>query len=269
MKINPSPQGAVTWKAPAQPQSPPAQADSPHTASAQNDAVIISEQGRALAVGQQSAADSRALYENVYGAAGLGQRVTGRFHEAGQGAFTQTDAPEHYTPDEAERFRASLAFLAGRFSNDRQVQNPFAGLDRAGLTDIIENGQGFTDEERYAALYAREDLDEQYFSGVMGYALETSDVRPLRRAYLELLDQMSPAERLKYPSNEREQVAVRLAESEQAQGTLPSDFSVLDYMQWAPKGRLNLEALLAPTNPEPAPSPEAGPAGDQGSSRLR
>lgn len=85
MKINPSPQGAVTWKAPAQPQSPPAQADSPHTASAQNDAVIISEQGRALAVGQQSAADSRALYENVYGAAGLGQRVTGRFHEVGQG----------------------------------------------------------------------------------------------------------------------------------------------------------------------------------------
>ncbi|MBV4493419.1 hypothetical protein [Pseudomonas oryzicola] len=214
-----------------------------------------------------------ALHARTYGAGGLGNQVGNEYRALGEENFKRIQPPVHYGPAEAERFGKTLEYLASiEKLTDVEMEfdkNPFWGMRRDDLAAIEIDEQNYTKEERYAASRAKYNMDRLYFSRLIEYANNTGDDRPLIKGYLEFLDSITPVERLNYPTDERDKVAARLARAEREQGSLPENFSLWKYINWDPKGRLNLEALLDPSKTEPAPALEAGPAEDHGSSRLR
>jgi hypothetical protein len=217
--------------------------------------------------------DAKALHAKIYGTPALADRISYSFFKLGYEGFLQKAPPETYTADEAERFNKVVSYLANLLER-RELEvdpsnNPFWGMGRDALVAIEQDEKNYTEEERCAALRAKAHLDNDYFTRLIEHAVSSGDDRPLFKGYLEYLDHLTPAERLNYPANEREKVASQLATAEAEKGSLPEDFSLWKYINWDPKGRLNLEALLDPSSAEPTPVIEAGSADDQGSSRLR
>ena len=163
-------------------------------------------------------------------------------------------------PADAQRFTKTLRYLDGIYKlsgvETKFDENPFWGMGRDELAAIEMDEAGYTKEERYAAFRAKGALDNMFFTRLAEYTTSTHDHRPMEKGYLEYLDNLTPVERLNYPDNERAAVAARLAAAEREMGSLPADFSLWKYINWDPKGRLNLEAMLDPANGGPVPTSE-------------
>ncbi|MFJ4055369.1 hypothetical protein ACIPZC_18225 [Pseudomonas sp. NPDC089743] len=262
MKITTTPYVPVVRDMPA------SSAAKPAAAPPQDETVTLSAQSKALAAKD---AEVSALHKRIYGDPSLGVRVQTKLQHAGYQKFSQTEPPQGYSGQEAERFQRALDYLNHRHGAKTDAQNPFASLGRDALVAIIQDERSYSEEERYAAELAKSDLDEAFFSRLIQYSDTTGDSRPLMKGYLEYLNNLTPVERLNYPSNEGDKVAGRLARLEEELGSLPEGFSLWQYMNWAPEGRLDLDALLnpAPSSAPPAATEGAGDAGGQGSSRLR
>lgn len=228
--------------------------------------VRLSEEGRDLAAHSN---ETRASYQRIYGTPTLDDRVNIEYDRVGHENYVKRHLPENYSAERSELFYKSVQYMVDVADGKYPKNNPFAGLGRDTLVAIQEDEGNFTEMERAAAGRAKYELDQAYFGRIFAYTDSTRDLRVLFRGYLEYLDNLTPVERLAYPDNEHELVAERLAHAQKETGSLPEDFSLWKYVNWDPKGRLNLEALLDPSKTEPAAALEAGPAADHGSSRLR
>ena len=222
------------------------------------DQVSLSQQGLAIA---KTKNEIWALHARIYGPRGLDQQVGNEYRTLGEHAFKSLAPPEDYGPADAQRFTKTLRYLDGIYKlsgvETKFDENPFWGMGRDELAAIEMDEAGYTKEERYAALRAKGALDNMFFTRLAEYTTSTHDHRPMEKGYLEYLDNLTPVERLNYPDNERAAVAARLAAAEREMGSLPADFSLWKYINWDPKGRLNLEAMLDPANRGPFPTSEA------------
>lgn len=222
------------------------------------DQVSLSEQGLATA---KTKNEIWALHARIYGPRGLDQQVGAEYRALGSEEFKRLPPPEGYSAADAERFTKTLKYLDGieklRGTETKFDKNPFWGMGRDELAAIEMDEQGYTKEERYAAYRAKSALDNMYFVKLGDYYSNTQDHRPLLKGYLEYLDNLTPVERLNYPEGERTAVAARLAIAENELGSLPADFSFWKYINWDPKGRLNLETMSAPAHGEPGLTKEA------------
>lgn len=261
MKISSVGAAIVVRQPPAS--SPPARGETPVS----EEKVTLSSEGKA-----KSAQDLQAamLHKNIYGDPTLDDRVGLQYKKLGDQAFMPIGPPQHYTSEQAERFARSVEFMADVSRSRYPENNPFAGLSRSELAAIQEDSENYTEIERATAGRAKWTADQNYFRSVWELSDLVGDERVSAKGYLEYLDNLTPAERLTYPSDEHERVAAWVARLEQQHGSLPPELSLWDLMDWDPKGRLAAETLLTPPTPtEPAPSPEADSALDQGSSRVR
>jgi hypothetical protein len=192
----------------------------------------------------------RALHARIYGTPSLGDRISYSYRTRGEEKFKNEPPPENYTPEQAERHRQALDYLVGieKLSGveTQFEENPFWGLDRAHLVAIEQDENSYTEVERYAAARAKTALDNIFFTRLSDHAYNTGDLRPVFKGYLEYLDNLTDVERLNFPADERERVAGLLARAQSESGSLPEGFSLWQYMNWAPEGRLDLEALLNP-----------------------
>ncbi|MBC3412494.1 hypothetical protein HU720_14420 [Pseudomonas sp. SWRI51] len=224
----------------------------------EGDQVSLSEQGLATA---KTKNEIWALHARIYGPRGLDQQVGAEYRALGSEEFKRLPPPEGYSAADAERFTMTLKYLDGieklRGTETKFDENPFWGMGRDELAAIEMDEQRYTKEERYAAYRAKSALDNMYFVKLGDYYSNTQDHRPLLKGYLEYLDNLTPVERLNYPEGERAAVAARLAAAEREMGSLPADFSLWKYINWDPKGRLNLEAMLDPAIGGPVPTSEA------------
>lgn len=222
------------------------------------DQVSLSEKGLATA---KTKNEIWALHDRIYGPRGLDQQVGAEYRALGSQAFKNLPPPTDYSPADAERFTKTLKYLDGiqklRGTETKFEENPFWGMGRDELAAIEMDEQGYTKEERYAACRAKSELDNMYFVKLGDYYSNTQDHRPLLKGYLEHLDNLTPVERLNFPEGERSAVAARLAVAEREMGSLPADFSLWKYINWDPKGRLNLEGMLDPANGGFVPTNEA------------
>lgn len=247
-----------------------AAASPPETSPVSGEQVSLSAQGLAKAAGKN---ETVALHDRIYGTPGLGNQIGNEYRSLGEEKFLQTQPPENYGPDQVERFNKTLSYLVSlkklRDVETKYDENPFWGMTRDALAEIEIDEENYTKEERYAAHRAKGQLTDLYFVKLIDHVNNTGDERPLLKGYLEFLDNITPVERLEYPSDERDKIAARLARAENESGSLPKDFSLWQYINWDPKGRLNLESMLDPSITEPAAPGAAGSADDQGNSRLR
>ncbi|MEJ5863790.1 hypothetical protein [Pseudomonas farsensis] len=222
------------------------------------DQVSLSEQGLATA---KTKNEIWALHARIYGPRGLDQQVGAEYRALGSEEFKRLPPPEGYSAADAERFTKTLRYLDGIYKlsgvETKFDENPFWGMGRDELAAIEMDEAGYTKEERYAAFRAKGALDNMFFTRLAEYTTSTHDHRPMEKGYLEYLDNLTPVERLNYPDNERAAVAARLAAAEREMGSLPADFSLWKYINWDPKGRLNLEAMLDPANGGLVPGKEA------------
>lgn len=235
--------------------SAPRQQQSPTT---EGDQVSLSEEGLATA---KTKNEIWALHARIYGPRGLDQQVGSEYRTLGEQAFKSLAPPADYSPADAERFTKTLRYLDGIYKlsgvEKKFDENPFWGMGRDELAAIELDEAGYTKEERYAAFRAKGALDNMFFTRLAEYTTSTHDHRPMEKGYLEYLDNLTPVERLNYPDNERAAVAARLAVAEREMGSLPADFSLWKYINWDPKGRLNLEGMLDPANGGFVPTNEA------------
>lgn len=170
---------------------------------------------------------ARDKYERVYGAHGLGKTAWLRVRMYGAEAFKQSEVSAESSPEQLSRKQKSFEFLLSIHEGRGRPDNPFAGLSRSELVAIVEDESGeYTDEERYVADYAKDGLDFECFQAAASFIFSAGDARPVYRGYMELLDNLSPVERLRYPADDREKVERLLAQEEQRLGKLPAEFSI-------------------------------------------
>lgn len=203
--------------------------ESSPTASAR-ESVSISKEAMALSA-QEKDDESNALakYERIYGRQNFGEKLWVQIRAQGRDTQVMTGFPEDYSSAQLTQINNSFEFLLAVSERGKITDNPFTGLSRADLVGIVEDETGrYTDVERYAAVYAKNAVDLDYFRAAMDFG---NDARPLYRAYIDFLDSLSPAERLKYPAGDREMSERLLAQDEQKNGKLPSEFSLWELME--------------------------------------
>lgn len=192
--------------------------------------------------------DVKSLHARIYQAPSLADRIAHRYAVLGQQAFVQLAPPEHYTAQQAERFRQALLYLAHLHEDDGNegdpVPNPFTGLPRDALVAIEEDEQQYTEMERYAAKRVKNHLDDQYFGRLIDFTGRTGDGRLLTQGFIEFLDRISAVERLNYPENHRDHLKVLLAAEESRLGRLPEGFTLWGMLEWAVDDHRDLASLL-------------------------
>jgi hypothetical protein len=122
-------------------------------------------------------------------------------------------------PDTDDPALLARAKQATAYYSNHALPNPFAGLSRDKLTDIIyDNSGAYTTNERCAAMSEQSDQDFKYWSDVFAQdAASGGDHRALYQATLDYYDKLSPMERAynNYPPNYRSSIEERLKEEEE------------------------------------------------------
>lgn len=231
MRININPPSALPVRlAPPQPST----ASSPMTDTQEN--VSISQEAIALNLQEKSdiadvkelESQTREKYERIYGRYNFGDKLWAQIREQGRDTPVIPESPNDYSDEQLTQIKKSFEFLLIINEQRKITDNPFSGLSRSELVAIVEDETGrYTDVERYTAVYAKSALDFSYFSAAMNFG---NDGRPLSRAYIDFLDNLSPAERLRYPAGDREMSERLLAQEEQRLGKLPVEFSIWELM---------------------------------------
>nr|WP_319528653.1 hypothetical protein [Pseudomonas laurentiana] len=185
---------------------------------------------------------AREKYERIYGRNSFGDKLWAQIRAQGRDTPVMPESPNDYSDEQLTQIKKSFEFLLIINEQRKITDNPFAGLSRSELVAIVEDETGrYTDVERYTADYAKDALDLSYFRTAMNFG---NDGRPLSRAYIDFLDSLSPAERLRFPAGDREMSERLLAQEEQRLGKLPAEFSIWELM--AQEGRsLNKEIPAA------------------------
>lgn len=229
MKINMNPSSVLPIRS-----LPKADSSVDTVAANAQESVTISKEG--LKLSDQSAAPSaqeaRDKYERVYGSNSFKGAVWAKISKSDEHAKLFPQPLEHIAPEQMERIAKSISALVaareGRSNND----NPFVGLSRAELVAIVEDESGgYSDVERYAAIYAKNKLDYDYFQVSINIIDTTGDPRAHYKGYMDFLDSLGPVERLGYPADDREVSMQLLKAAEQKFGKLPGEFSLWDLIE--------------------------------------
>ena len=126
-------------------------------------------------------------------------------HALGSAGLSAKHLPEADDPARLQQAQQAIDFaVAAHNYPPKTALNPFAGLERSSLASIVYDDTGhYTEAERYAAHYAAQQIDENYFTGLIG-TLATGDRRSFYTGAIEHFDSLSPIEKSIYPDNYRE-----------------------------------------------------------------
>ena len=241
MRININPPSALPVRL-APPQSSTVSspmADTQENVSISQEAIALNLQEKSdIASAKELENQAREKYERIYGRHSFGDKLWAQIRAQGRDTPVIPESPNDYSDEQLTQIKKSFEFLLIIKEQRKITDNPFAGLSRSELVAIVEDETGrYTDVERYTADYAKDALDLSYFRTAMNFG---NDGRPLSRAYIDFLDNLSPAERLRYPAGDREMSERLLAQEEQRLGKLPAEFSIWELMGQEER-RLNKE----------------------------
>ena len=126
-------------------------------------------------------------------------------HGLGKVGLAANNLPNTEDADRLQLAQRAIDFaVAVHNYPPKKAENPFSGLDRKLLTSIIYDDTGYYAEaERYAAHYAAQQMDEDYFSGIIA-TLGSGDRRSFFEGAIEHFDNLSPVEKSIYPDGYRE-----------------------------------------------------------------
>ena len=169
-----------------------------------------------------SKAEMRAIFNKTQGANAWPNRITLQINEYGKKAAVLHERPDSDDPKRLAITEQAADFIYRRHNKGPRTEdgNPFIDLTQHQLSAIVYDDSGtFTDIERYAAMYLRDDRNQAVLEKI-GALVFHPDERLLPRAQLEHFDSLSPIEQSIYPDDHREIYLGYLNQAEQEHGKL-------------------------------------------------
>lgn len=183
---------------------------------------------------------------------------------ANAGAVEQADRelPPSSDPQRLRQAEQATQSLYGR------APNPFAGMSRAALADIVYDESGtYTINERYAAAAQRAEIDRTYWTPLFQRAQASGDWRAVIEAGIAFYNNLTPLEQTAYPANYLQLMQqylvlanVQPPTSAPSQSTQQPDLWLLLTNLILPTGRLSVSADALNRHSSPATAVTAAAA---------